>query len=68
MINSDNKFRKLRRDMNLSQADLAKILGVSVSTIQRVETGEVPRLYELAIERLHMIRATRIGTYQGVDS
>ena len=40
-------IRKARRDLEWSQAELAKRSGVSVPTVVRVEAGVDPRLFTL---------------------
>ena len=47
-----NEFRKIRRGLDLSQSDCAKRLDVSAATIHRVEKGDAPVLYVLAIKQL----------------
>jgi transcriptional regulator with XRE-family HTH domain len=48
------EFRKFRGSIGLSQAKLAKELGVTLRTIARWERGEflIPRVAELALRNL----------------
>lgn len=46
-------MRALRSKYKLSQADLARLLGVSMVVIKKLEAGDhFPRIYELALQRL----------------
>jgi transcriptional regulator with XRE-family HTH domain len=49
LINSMSKLKSLRELQNLTQEELAEKSGVSVRTIQRIETGKEPRGYSLRI-------------------
>lgn len=39
MFPTENIIQKLRKEQNLTQADLAKMLGVSRQTVNSLETG-----------------------------
>lgn len=45
-------IKKLRTKYNLTQSDLAELLGVTSRTIRNWESGEVPKLGKLALETI----------------
>lgn len=47
-----NEFKRLRRELDMSQRQVATALGVSVSTIQRIEKGIAPTMALLAIKHI----------------
>lgn len=44
-----NNLKKARRDANLSQSELAKMVGVSRNTISSIETGQFNPTAKLAL-------------------
>jgi DNA-binding transcriptional regulator YiaG len=56
-------FTSLRRDFNLTQRELAELLGVARNTVARWEAGlvEPPRIAELAVQALRPRLRKRIG-------
>lgn len=44
-----NKVAEVRKNKNLSQADLAKLVGVSRNTISSIETGQYEPTAKLAL-------------------
>lgn len=44
-----NNLPSIRREKNLSQADLAKLVGVSRNTISSIETGQYQPTAKLAL-------------------
>lgn len=44
-----NKLKDVRNEMNLSQAQLAKMVGVSRNTISSIETGQFNPTAKLAL-------------------
>jgi DNA-binding XRE family transcriptional regulator len=50
-MNKD-EFRRWRKDLGWTQLEAGQQLGVSRATIVRYEQGEIPRMVELATERL----------------
>lgn len=44
-----NNLKKARRDANLSQSELAKVVGVSRNTISSIETGQFNPTAKLAL-------------------
>lgn len=44
-----NNLPNIRREKNLSQADLAKLVGVSRNTISSIETGQYQPTAKLAL-------------------
>ena len=44
-----NRLPELRREKNLSQAELAKLVGVSRNTISSIETGQFNPTAKLAL-------------------
>ena len=45
----NNRLQELRKEKNLSQADLAKMVGVSRNTISSIETGQYEPTAKLAL-------------------
>jgi DNA-binding XRE family transcriptional regulator len=58
-----NKFTILRADFNLTQRELAELLGVARNTVARWEAGLVdpPRIAELAVQALRPRLRKRVG-------
>ena len=48
------EFRAARKDLGMTQAQLAEALGVSTKTVENIEAGrsDRPRLYSLALRAL----------------
>lgn len=63
--NATNPVRKARRELGLTQQDLADALEVSLATVRRLEQGDTPvrRLHTLALESLlgRQRRLLRVG-------
>lgn len=49
MLELKNNLKKIRKEKNFSQADLAKIVGVSRNTISSIETGQYNPTAKLAL-------------------
>lgn len=67
---SDPSYRERREALELSQSELAELLGVSLTTVHRNETGRradgapVPysKLYDLALEAIERRRGKKPRT------
>lgn len=47
-----SKLVKLRKIYSLNQSELAEILGVSISTVSRIEKGQIKKLSISSIQRV----------------
>ncbi len=58
-----NKFTTLRKDFNLTQRELAELLGVARNTVARWEADlvEPPKIAELALQALRPRLRKRVG-------
>lgn len=71
-LSSGEAFREARKEMKLSQMQMAKLLGMSVPSISRIEIGKarVNQRTELAVKLLLMVfhKAARGEGISGDDS
>ena len=54
----ESKLRKLRENKNLTQEELAKLVGVSLKTISRYEMGESKPRYRKIYDKLAEVLGT----------
>ncbi len=60
-------IRRRREDLNISQRELAKIIGVSKSTISRWETGQIDSMKTWMINLLANALHIPVGILFGTD-
>ena len=57
-----NRVKELRKECNITQADLADEVGISVSTLRNIELGKEPKT-EVAVKLARVLGVTISGLY-----
>ena len=53
-------MKEIRKQMGITQAECAKLLGVCLKTVNNWEANETPRMARLAIERIQQAKDKQV--------